>query len=214
MSEAGEEPILLEADAGDDPFALFDRWYREAEAADFYLPDAMMLATASLDGVPSARMVLLKGYGPEGFVLFTNYGSRKAAELDANPRAALVLHWNTLHRQVRVTGRVERTSREESEAYFRTRPRGSQIAAWASRQGTAIEDRDALERRFARHEEEFADGDVPLPPFWGGYRVIPDTIEFWQGRANRMHDRLVFTREPGGKPAAETGAWRVTRLSP
>ena len=208
MEEPGAGPELTEAAAGDDPFALFGRWYRDAEAAGLYLHEAMTLATATPDGLPSARMVLLKGHGPDGFVFFTNYQSRKAAELESNHRAALVFHWATLHRQVRVSGAVERTTPDESEAYFRTRPRGSRIAAWASNQSSAIRNRDEIEERFRLKEEEFAAGDVPLPPFWGGYRLTPARIEFWQGRVNRMHDRLEFTRE------SADAAWTVRRLSP
>jgi pyridoxamine 5'-phosphate oxidase len=202
-----DEDHLTEAQALDDPFPLFDRWFEEAGRAGLYLPETMNLATASPDGVPSSRQVLLKGWGPEqGFVFYTNYDSRKAAELDVNPRAALLLHWATLHRQVRIEGRAERVSREQSEAYHATRPRGSRIAAWASRQSAPLESRAALEQRFREKEAEFRGRDVPLPPFWGGYRVIPERIEFWQGRANRMHDRLLYRREGDG--------WAMARLSP
>lgn len=203
---AGLDIPLGEDESGRDPIALFDRWFRDAREAGLYLPEAMTLATATPGGAPSARMVLLKGFGADGFVFFTNYDSRKAAELDANPRASLVFHWATLHRQVRVTGAVERTSREESEAYFRTRPRGSRIAAWASRQSGVLKDREEIEAAFRAREAEFAGGDVPLPSFWGGYRLMPESIEFWQGRINRMHDRLVYT--------AGEGRWEVHRLSP
>lgn len=203
-----DQQSLSDQDATDDPFPLFDRWYEDARRAGLYLPENMNLATASPDGAPSSRQVLLKEWGPDqGFVFYTNYDSCKAAELDANPRAALLFHWTTLHRQIRIEGPVERVSTEQSEAYFRRRPRGSQIAAWASRQSAEIPDRDALERRFREREEEFAGRDVPLPPFWGGYRVIPERIEFWQGRANRMHDRILYRR-------GEDSGWDVTRLSP
>jgi pyridoxamine 5'-phosphate oxidase len=204
----GMDVELVEREAGGDPIVLFDRWFRDARDAGLYLPEAMALATATPAGEPSSRMVLLKGFGPEGFVFFTNYDSRKAVDLDANPRAALLFHWGTLHRQVRVRGRVERTSQAESEAYFRTRPMGSRIGAWASEQSAIVADRSELERRFRDREAEFATGDVPLPPFWGGYRLRPDVIEFWQGRVNRMHDRLEFTRVGGD------AAWEVRRLSP
>lgn len=206
---AGMDVELVEKEAGGEPIALFDRWFRDARDAGLYLPESMTLATATPGGAPSARMVLLKGFADDGFVFYTNYDSRKAAELDANPRAALVFHWVTLHRQVRVAGPVERTTREESEAYFRTRPRGSRIAAWASNQSGRLRDRAEIERRFEEKEKEFAGREVPLPPFWGGYRLIPETIEFWQGRVNRMHDRLVFSRVAG-----ESGGWEVHRLSP
>lgn len=199
---------LEESEAGIDPFPLFERWFTDAERAGIYLHDAMTLATVSPGGDPAARQVLLKQYGPDqGFIFYTNYDSRKAGELDASPRAALLLHWATLHRQVRIEGPVERTSKAVSEAYHASRPRGSQIAAWASKQSAEIPDREALERQFREREEEFAGRDVPLPPFWGGYRLLPERIEFWQGRANRMHDRLLYR-------AVEDGHWEVVRLSP
>jgi pyridoxamine 5'-phosphate oxidase len=201
-----DEAHLAEGDVGHDPLALFDRWFREAQEAGIYLHESMTLATASPDGSPSAREVLLKGFGPEGFAFYTNYESRKAAELDLNPRAALLFHWATLHRQIRIEGPVTRTTQAESDAYHASRPRGSRIAAWASQQSAEIDNRAALERRFQEKEAEFRGSDVPLPPFWGGFRVIPERMEFWQGRANRMHDRILFRR-------AEEG-WTVTRLSP
>jgi pyridoxamine 5'-phosphate oxidase len=201
-----DEAHLAEGDVGHDPLALFDRWFREAQEAGIYLHESMTLATASPDGSPSAREVLLKGFGPEGFAFYTNYESRKAAELELNPRAALLFHWATLHRQIRIEGPVTRTTQAESDAYHASRPRGSRIAAWASQQSAEIDSRASLERRFQEKEAEFRGSDVPLPPFWGGFRVIPERIEFWQGRANRMHDRILFRR-------AEEG-WTVARLSP
>jgi pyridoxamine 5'-phosphate oxidase len=201
-----DEAHLAEGDVGRDPLALFDRWFREAQEAGIYLHESMTLATASPDGSPSAREVLLKGFGPEGFAFYTNYESRKAAELELNPRAALLFHWATLHRQIRIEGPVTRTTQAESDAYHASRPRGSRIAAWASQQSAEIDSRAALERRFQEKEAEFRGSDVPLPPFWGGFRVIPERMEFWQGRANRMHDRILFRR-------AEAG-WTVARLSP
>ncbi|MFW5947383.1 MAG: pyridoxamine 5'-phosphate oxidase [Gemmatimonadota bacterium] len=202
-----DDDHLIETAAGPDPFPLFDRWFTEARKAGIYLHESMTLATATLDGEPAARQVLLKDYGPDaGFVFYTNYDSRKAEDLDANPRAALLLHWPTLHRQVRIEGTAERTSHEVSEAYHRSRPRGSQIAAWASRQSAEIDGREELERRFREREEEFAGRDVPHPPFWGGYRVVPHRIEFWQGRANRMHDRILYR--------LANDRWEWVRLSP
>ena len=197
---------LPEAAADQDPIDLFGEWFDAATEAGIYLPEAMTLATATADGHPSARMVLLKGYDARGFVFFTNYTSRKASELIANPHAALVLHWPVLQRQVRIEGTVEKITPEESYAYFSTRPRGSRIGAWASKQSTVLEERQALEERVKRYEQQFDGEDVPLPPFWGGFRVAPSTIEFWQGRASRLHDRLVFTREED--------AWTTVRLYP
>ena len=193
--------------AADDPYELFARWFEDAEASGLLLPESMTLATATPDGRPSARMVLLKGVGPDGLRFFTNYGSRKAAELDANPHAALCFHWSVLERQVRVEGRVERLSGEASAAYFATRSRGSRIGAWASRQSRSIPDRAGLEAQVAEIEARFAGREVPLPDFWGGYRLLPDRFEFWQGRANRLHDRLAYT------PRAD-GGWEITRLQP
>jgi pyridoxamine 5'-phosphate oxidase len=192
--------------ATDDPFVLFDLWFKDATEAGLMLPEAMTLATSSRDGAPSARMVLLKEVDRHGFVFYTNYDSRKGAELTENPRAALVFHWTVLERQVRVEGVVARVTSEESYAYFRTRGRGSRIGAWASRQSATLESRDAFLERVRHYEKEFAGGDVPLPPFWGGFRVAPQRIEFWQGRANRLHDRLLYERNGEG--------WTRSRLYP
>jgi pyridoxamine 5'-phosphate oxidase len=189
-----------------DPIEAFRSWYADAEAAGLFLPEAVCLATATREGVPSARMVLLKGVDARGFVFFTNYESRKAAELEGNPRAALVFHWATLERQVRVEGTVARISHEESAAYFGTRDRGSQIGAWASRQSRSLEDRGELERAYEEVERRFEGEGVPLPPFWGGYRVEPVAMEFWQGRSNRLHDRVRFERTGDG--------WLGKRLYP
>ena len=189
-----------------DPVALFREWYEAAEEAGVPLPESMSLATADGDGRPSVRIVLLKGVDEDGFVFFTNYSSRKAEELDANPRAALCFHWAGQERQVRINGPVSRISREESEEYFRTRARGSRIGAWASEQSRPLDARETLEARVKAMEDRFGEGEVPLPPFWGGYRVRPETIEFWQGRADRLHDRLVFEREGDG--------WSTRRLFP
>ena len=189
-----------------DPIELFTTWFDAAHESGILMPEAVALATASPDGVPSARMVLLKHADARGFVFFTNYLSQKARELDANPRAALCFHWAVLHRQVRVTGLVERVSAQESAEYFATRGRGSQVGAWASRQSQDLEDREKLEERVRDIEAEFIGGEVPRPAFWGGYRLAPERIEFWQGRADRLHDRLVFSRAEGG--------WTTRRLYP
>jgi pyridoxamine 5'-phosphate oxidase len=202
-----EDAGLSEADVDPDPIVQFGHWYREAEEAGLFQPDAMMLATATRDGIPSARMVLLKGFDDRGFSFFTNYGSHKARELDENPRAALVVYWPELRHQVRVTGRVERLPQDESEAYFRTRPLGSRLAAWASRQSRVIRNREVLEGEYRRLEAEYAGREVPLPPFWGGFRVVPDSVELWMGRPNRLHDRLRYSRRPDG-------SWTIERLSP
>ena len=199
---------LDEADVSHDPFVEFARWFAEAQDAEVPDPNAMTLATATAEGVPSARIVLLKGFDPRGFVFFTDYRSRKGAELEANPRAALVLYWHELERQVRITGGVALASREESEQYFASRPLGSRLGAWASYQSRVIPGREALEGDLREIEARFDGGDVPLPPHWGGYRVVPDAIEFWQGRESRLHDRIRYVREAGGK------GWRVERLSP
>lgn len=190
----------------DDPIAFFRRWFEEAKAAGIYLPESMAVATATPSGAPAARMMLLKGVDQRGFVFFTNYESRKGAELAANPRAALVFHWAVLQRQVRVEGTVEKLSPAESEAYFRSRPRGSRLGAWASRQSAPLASRAELDRRFREFEAQFAGREIPLPPFWGGFRLEPLVIEFWQGRLNRLHDRLRYTRQGGG--------WLVERLYP
>jgi len=190
----------------DDPIAFFQRWFADARATGIYLPESMTVATASADGAPAARMMLLKGVDERGFVFYTNYESRKGGELAANPRAALVFHWAVLQRQVRVEGVVERLTEVESAAYFHTRVRGSRIGAWASRQSAELASRDELDRRVREYEERFAGQDVPLPPFWGGFRLTPQVIEFWQGRVNRLHDRVRYTRQPSG--------WSVIRLYP
>jgi pyridoxamine 5'-phosphate oxidase len=197
---------LVEADVDPDPVVQFGRWFDDANAANLVEPSAMTLATAGADGVPSARMVLLRGVDQRGFVFYTNYESRKAAELAANPRAALVFWWGELQRQVRVEGPVQRTSDEESAAYFRTRPPGHRLGAWASPQSRVIPSRAVLDERVAELEARHPDGDLPLPPFWGGYRLVAEVVELWQGRPNRLHDRLRYTRTPGG--------WRIERLAP
>jgi pyridoxamine 5'-phosphate oxidase len=197
---------LDETDVSPDPVAQFSRWFSEAVAAEVDEPNAMVLATASPDGAPSARVVLLKGFDERGFVFFTDYRSRKGAELEANPRAALVFRWSELERQVRITGGAARTGTEESESYYRTRPLGSRLGAWVSHQSQPIPSRAVLERGLVEVERRFAEGEVPRPPTWGGYRLRPDTIEFWQGRLNRLHDRIQYRRE-GER-------WRIERLAP
>lgn len=197
---------LTEADVDPDPVRQFERWFADAVAAQVPEPNAMTLATATRDGVPSARIVLLKGVDARGFVFYTDYRSRKGAELTENPLAALTFLWKEIERQVRITGAVSRVSAEESDAYFQTRPPGSQLGAWASTQSAVIASREELEERLREVVSRFADRDVPLPPHWGGFRVVPDEIEFWQGRESRLHDRLRYTHEASG--------WSIVRLSP
>jgi pyridoxamine 5'-phosphate oxidase len=198
---------LLESDLLDDPIEQFHHWLDQALRAEVVEPYAMTLATCSPDGWPSARIVLLRRYSQDGFAFFTNYEGRKARDLADNPRAALVFYWAELERQVRIEGTVEQTSPEESDDYFRSRPRGHQLGAWASKQSEVIAGRAVLEERLAELERQYADRDVPRPPFWGGYRVRPIRIEFWQGRLNRLHDRILYRR-------AESGGWIRERLSP
>jgi pyridoxamine 5'-phosphate oxidase len=199
--------------AGDWP-TQFGRWLGECTEAGLPEPNAMVVATAGPDGRPSARTVLLKGYDAAGFVFFTNYESRKGAELAANPQASLVFPWFAMFRQVLVVGTVERTSREETEEYFATRPRGAQLGAWASPQSRPLAaGRAELEAAWRGAEERFGDDPVPAPPHWGGFRVVPETVEFWQGRVSRLHDRLRFRRIAGDARGA-AGDWIVERLAP
>jgi pyridoxamine 5'-phosphate oxidase len=198
---------LNEAELHPDPIEQFRRWFAEALEAAVQEPNAMTLATATPDGRPSARVVLLKGVDDRGLLFYTSYDSRKGRELEANPHAALVFFWPELERQVRVTGIVRKLPPDESYAYFRTRPVGSRLAAWASRQSEPIPDRAALETQLAEVRERFPGEEIPLPPHWGGYVVEPESIEFWQGRPSRLHDRLRYDRRPDG-------GWAITRLSP
>ncbi len=190
-----------------DPIKQFQLWLDDAIAAKLPLPEAMNLATATPEGRPSARVVLLKQVDPDGFVFFTNYHSAKAVELESNPYAALVFYWSPLERQVRVEGKVERTSAEESELYFRTRPRESQIGAWASPQSSVIPTREVLEQRARELEEYYRDREVECPGHWGGYRLRPDKIEFWKGRPGRLHDRILYE-------LMSDGSWAIKRLAP
>jgi pyridoxamine 5'-phosphate oxidase len=204
-----EDARLDEDDLAADPLSQFDAWFAEAVGAELPEPNAMILATVNADGTPSTRTVLLKGYGPEDFRFFTNHGSRKARAIAGNPHVSLLFPWHPLRRQVIVEGTAERLSREESAAYFRTRPHGSQLGAWASERQSAVVGRAELESRYAELARRWPD-EVPLPDFWGGYRVVPSSVEFWQGRPNRMHDRLRY-RRPN---TAELDKWVVERLSP
>ncbi|MBB3588152.1 pyridoxamine 5'-phosphate oxidase [Sphingomonas sp. BK481] len=182
----------------DNPITLFEAWYAEARQTEINDSNAVALATADAQGRPSVRMVLLKGHGPDGFVIYTNRESRKAGELTANAHAALLFHWKSLRRQVRIEGRVDLVSDAESDAYFATRGRDSQLGAWASEQSRPLDTRDTLERRFAEAQARFEGGDVPRPPHWGGYRIAPDRIELWQDREHRLHERRLFVRDGEG----------------
>jgi pyridoxamine 5'-phosphate oxidase len=202
-----EFPALNEEDVDPNPFKQFERWFREAEAVVPILPNAMTLATTTKEGVPSARVVLLKDFDESGFVFYTNYQSQKGRELDENPLAALSFYWAEPARQVRITGTATRTTRSESEAYFHTRPIDSRLGAWASNQGEVISSRAVLEQRMEELLKEYAGKRIPLPPYWGGYRVAPFVFEFWQNRASRLHDRLRYKLGSAGK-------WVIERLAP
>jgi pyridoxamine 5'-phosphate oxidase len=198
---------LSENDLDKSPFVQFSRWFEEARAQQPQMPEAMTVSTCGADGVVSSRMSLLKGFDEHGFVFYTNYNSRKGTQISENPRVALCFYWSTLERQVRIEGVAVKTTSEEADAYFATRPRGSQIGAWASNQSSVIAGRGDLEHRFRELEANHKERPVPRPPHWGGYRIIPVEIEFWQGRADRLHDRFVYRlREPKD--------WIIERLSP
>jgi pyridoxamine 5'-phosphate oxidase len=213
MRKQYQEAGLGEADLADDPYEQFARWFADAVKAAgngaLTEANAMVVSTASPDGVPSSRTVLLKGYDQRGFVFYTNYGSHKGRDLAANPQVSLLFPWHPLARQVIVGGRAERVPAEETAAYFHSRPRGSQLGAWASRQSSVIASRAVLEEAYAELAARWPEGtQVPVPPFWGGFRVEPATVEFWQGRANRLHDRLRYVYDVAG------GGWSVERLAP
>jgi pyridoxamine 5'-phosphate oxidase len=206
--EYGDHGLDL-PDLEDDPIAMFERWLDDTVRAGLHEPNAMVVATVSPEGRPSTRMVLLKGLDERGFVFYTNYTSRKASDIDANPAVSLLFPWHDLQRQVRVEGTAVRVSGEESEAYFASRPRESQLGAWASPQSQVVSSRASLDERYGGVLAQFAGLDVvPLPPYWGGFRVVPDAVEFWQGRKGRLHDRLVYRRTAGD------ATWAVARLAP
>ncbi|PLZ97294.1 pyridoxamine 5'-phosphate oxidase [Fischerella thermalis CCMEE 5268] len=198
---------LNETDVAPDPFIQFQKWFDEALTAQLLEPNAMTVATATTDGKPSARMVLLKDFDERGFVFFTNYNSHKGQELAENPQAALVFWWAELERQVRICGRVEKVSENDSDRYFQSRPFNSRLGAWASNQSEVIESRIILEQRLQELKAKYKNQDIPRPPHWGGLRVIPTEIEFWQGRSSRLHDRILYTR-------LDDGDWKIQRLSP
>ena len=201
------QPGLTRKNLDPNPFKQFEQWFQAALAAEPVLPEAGSLATATREGKLSSRMVLLKDFDERGFVFYTNYESRKGTELAENPNAALVFYWRQLERQICITGTVSKVSREESEAYFRTRPRESQIGALVSRQSQVIANREVLESRFQQLMSEYEGREIPLPSYWGGYRLSPATIEFWQGRPDRLHDRFLYKRQSSGQ-------WQLERLSP
>ncbi len=197
---------LLEADVKKDPVTQFSVWWDEAVKSDIAEVNAMTLATCNADGRPSARIVLLKGFTNKGFVFYTNYESSKGKELADNPYAALVFFWKDLERQVRIEGAVEKTSEAESENYFQSRPTGSKIGAWASAQSSTVANRETIEESYLNYSKKFADHSIPRPPYWGGYIVKPEKIEFWQGRSSRLHDRILYTKQ--------NEEWKIERLSP
>jgi pyridoxamine 5'-phosphate oxidase len=197
---------LDERTVNKNPFEQFDRWYKDVQKCGIVEPTAMILATASAAGTPSVRTVLLKSYDKDGFVFYTNYESKKGKELEVNPKAGLLFLWKEIGRQVRIEGSVEKVMKEESEEYFRSRPKESQLGAWASKQSTLIPSREHLLEEYEKYREQFEGSEVPLPPHWGGFRVIPAEFEFWQGRENRLNDRICYTKKGYG--------WHIARLSP
>jgi pyridoxamine 5'-phosphate oxidase len=198
---------LTETEVDPNPFIQFKKWFEQALAAQLPEPNAMTLATATPDAQPAARMVLLKDFDERGFVFFTNYNSHKGLELAENPQAALVFWWAELERQVRICGRVEKVSEQESDGYFNSRPPNSRLGAWVSNQSEVVESREVLEQRMQEFQSKFENQEIPRPPHWGGLRVIPSEIEFWQGRPSRLHDRLLYT-------LLDDGSWKIERLSP
>ena len=198
---------LRRAELDPDPLAQFQKWFQQAHDAGVLEPSCMTLATADKDGRPSSRVVLLKNVDERGFSFFTNYESRKGRELAGNPNAALVFYWADMERQVNIAGAVQKLSREESEAYFKSRPRGSQLAAWTSHQGQIVADRAVLEARWRELDAQYSGKEIPMPPYWGGFVLAPERIEFWQGRPSRLHDRFCYTSQAGG-------GWQLERLSP
>ncbi len=199
--------ILDEKEVDKDPFVQFGKWFKEALNSEIPEMNAMTMATANKQGRPSARMVLLKQFDEKGFVFFTNYGSKKAKDLSENPQAALLFFWEPLERQIRITGKAEKITAAESFEYFRTRPVDSQLGAWASQQSSEISARGLLEKAFGEMVEKFKNGQIPLPPFWGGFRIVPDEFEFWQGRESRLHDRVAYKKQADS-------SWNIVRLSP
>jgi pyridoxamine 5'-phosphate oxidase len=202
-----QQHSLMETDVAGSPFQQFQHWWEEAVKSDIYEVNAMTLATASMTGLPAARIVLLKGFDEKGFIFFTNYESFKGMQLAENPRACLVFFWKELERQVRITGLVEKVNAGESDEYYNSRPEQSRIGAWVSPQSQVIEDRQWLEQNEKKYEQEFASKKIPRPAYWGGYRVKPVTIEFWQGRPNRLHDRIQYSLQ-------DAGTWKIERLAP
>ena len=202
----GNEHFLSEKNTDKNPFNQFSVWYREAQSIGLTHTDAVVLATSTKEGKPSARIVLLKSFDDNGFVFFTNYSSRKAKELGENPFASLLFYWEGLSKQVRIEGKIEKILKSESEEYFKTRPRGSRLGAMSSNQSSVIESREQLEKKYEELDMKFRDKEIPLPDFWGGYRLIPGSFEFWQSRENRLHDRILYLKDSGG--------WKIMRLAP